>query len=240
MTSTEYKYWVNFATKNYIKIPAVLVHNYLDWRHRSILGRYLLRAGERIAAIKVLRSVIGIPISQYRDDNRDLSEIEDQVWCLQDLAAAVWAEEKNETQALAYLDEALKLADSYSYKFYFVERGLIWRDRLEILRAVGRITEAKMEAANRIRTTVALPGKSNSVLFNAYDFLADIAAQSGKIKAALWLMREALRYFPDDYNTNSQMKEIMQSSRSHPRTAYERLKELTTVEHLLWDDAGEE
>lgn len=239
MTRAEYQKWVDYAVQNqtYAHIPARLIDNYADWHHRSFLGRYLLRAGQPLIAIKVLRSVINRDVPLNSKNGDVMSDTENIIWCLQDLAAAVFRCEHAPEVALEYLEKAISLANRYNPELEFVVRGELWRDRWEILRHSGLVTEAQAEAISKLATQPRAKGKSNSILFNALDFLAELASEKGKIKAALWLMREALRYFPNDYKKGSKIKDVWYSYQVDPYSALNSLRDLTHQDYLVWDDA---
>jgi tetratricopeptide (TPR) repeat protein len=234
----EYLYYVDYAAKNYI--PKNLMDNYFEWQHRSNLARFLFRDGQLAPAIELFKSIVDIEVDETNEDNNCPSDLEVKVWCLKELGIAVWLYMENAQEALKYLDMAIELMNAYFYKFHFICRGEVWRDRWDILKGSGSSGFAEQEAAAKIFGTIPEAGKSNSLLFYGFSFLAEVAKQSNDVRKANRLLRTALRYFPGDYDDIKQLNTIWREGHCDPEGAYYKLLELTHHDYLLWDDAGEE
>lgn len=238
MNLENYLQYVDFAVKNHI--PRNLIDNYLDWQHRSILARFLFRNGQLAPAIDLFKSIVDIKVDLKNEDNNCPSDLEVKVWCLNELALAIWSYEKNAPQSLKFLDMAIELMNAYSFKFHFVCRGEVWRDRWKILKATGYLNIAEQEVTTKIFGTIPETGKSNSLIFYGFSFLAEVAKQNNNIRKANRQLRTALRYFPHDYDDINQLNIIWKEGHRDPEGVYYKLLELSNHDYLLWDDAGEE
>ncbi len=65
------------------------------------------------------------------DDKTDcfsLSEVEDKVWCLQELAITLWCTTGSRSEALKYMEEAKTLIATYPEQFNFMDKYEVWRE----------------------------------------------------------------------------------------------------------------
>lgn len=240
MRIEEYQNYVQSVTENGFKIPRFLVQNYFDWRQRATLARCLLRSGQVVPAIDLLKSIIPVKVTDLVEDDYFLSAIENKVWCLEELGQVIWQHEKDAGQALQYINEAIELAQTYPWKFHFVVRGELLKHRWDILQASGQAEIARQEAIEQSQKVFPVRGKSNSVLFYAFSFLSDQAQSANNIQLAIVMLRKALRFFPEDHEDIKELNDIWKNRHYNPEETYQKLTELTHHCHLVWDDAGEE
>lgn len=128
LTQEEYKQWIDHIRENYFPLPEMTVNNMNNWRNRSILARALVRAKKYAPAIELFKSIIDININTEEKDCFTLSEVEDKVWCLQELAISLWHTTGKRGEALKYLEEALTLIAKYPRQFNFMDRCEVWRE----------------------------------------------------------------------------------------------------------------
>ena len=81
-----------------------------------------------------------------QDDGSVHSAVEEKVWCLRELGQAIWYHHNNSAQALVHLQEAVDLSQAYQWKFNFVERGELLRDKWEMMVCSGDFETARNEA----------------------------------------------------------------------------------------------
>lgn len=128
LTQEEYQYWIEYVRENHFSLHDVIVKDITNWRHRSMLARALVRTGEYEPAIILFKSIVGIKISTEEKDCFTLSEVEDKVWCLQELAICLWRTTGKRNEALKCLEEALTLITKYPSQFNFMDRHEVWRE----------------------------------------------------------------------------------------------------------------
>jgi len=240
LTYNEYQQYVEYATENYIKIPHGLISDYFNWEHRATLARCLIRAGKLAPAIELYKSIILLEVDNTIRDNSVYSALENKVWCMEELGQALWRYEKDAAAALLYINMAIDLAQSYPWKFEFVVRGEIWRNKWEILQASGQGDVAWAEAVKKSHNTELEVGKSNSMLFHAFSFLAEQAKKVDDLPLATSLLRKALRFFPKEYEDIKQLNAIWENRYHHPEDTYQQLYDLTQHDALVWGDAGKD
>ncbi len=240
LTYNEYQKYVEYATENYIKIQHGLISDYFNWEHRATLARCLIRAGKLAPAIELYKSIILLEVDNTIRDNSVYSALENKVWCMEELGQALWRYEKDAAAALLYINMAIDLAQSYPWKFEFVVRGEIWRNKWEILQASGQGDVAWAEAVKKSHNTELEVGKSNSMLFHAFSFLAEQAKKVDDLPLATSLLRKALRFFPKEYEDIKQLNAIWENRYHHPEDTYQQLYDLTQHDALVWGDAGKD
>lgn len=125
LTQEEYQYWIYHINTNYFPLPDIIVKDMSDWRKRSTLARALVRIGEYTPAIVLFKSIIGIDVNKEKDFS-GLSEIEDKVWCLQELAIILWRTTGNRGEALTYTQKAVTLIATYPQQFNFLDKDEVW------------------------------------------------------------------------------------------------------------------
>ena len=126
LTQGEYQQWIKHIRENYFSLPDVVVKDMTNWRNRSVLARALVRAKEYAPAIELFKSIVDISINTEEKDCFTLSEVEDKVWCLQELAICVWKVTGKRSEALSYLQEALLFINRYPKQFNFMDRCEVW------------------------------------------------------------------------------------------------------------------
>ncbi|TWH49276.1 hypothetical protein [Sporomusa sp. KB1] len=240
MKFEEYLNHVQYITNSHPQILRSLIENYFDWRSRSRLARWLLRVGQLVPAIDLFKTIVSVKVIETPEDACILSETEDKVWCMMELGQAIWQHEKNAEQALRYIGQAINMAQAYPWKFNFVVRGELLRHRWEILQASSQGDIACQEAVEQSQRVFPVRGKSNSVLFHAFSFLAAHAKKVNNVQLAISLLRKALRFFPEDYEDIKQLNAIWRNRHYQPEETYHNLIELTQHCNLVWDNIGEE
>lgn len=128
LTREEYQYWIDDINKKHFPLPDVVVKDVSNWRNRSILARTLVRTGEYAPAIELFKSIIDIDIHTEEKDCFSLSEVEDKVWCLQELAIILWRTTGKRKEALLYCQEALLFIDRYPKQFNFMDKCEVWSE----------------------------------------------------------------------------------------------------------------
>lgn len=128
LTQEEYKQWIDHVRENSFPLPETTVNDMNNWRNRSILARALVRAKKYAPAIELFKSIIDININTEEKDCFTLSEVEDKVWCLQELAISLWHTTGKRGEALKYMEEALALIVKYPRQFNFMDRCEVWRE----------------------------------------------------------------------------------------------------------------
>jgi tetratricopeptide (TPR) repeat protein len=98
-----------------------------NWRNRSVLARALVRAGEYEPAIILFESIVDINVN-IEVDCSGLPEVEDKVWCLQELAVIVWRITRKRKKSMDYLREAIQLLTLYPQQFHFLDKYEAWRE----------------------------------------------------------------------------------------------------------------
>jgi tetratricopeptide (TPR) repeat protein len=129
LTQEEYQKWIKHIRENYFSLPDVVVKEMSNWRNRSVLARALVRAKKYAPAIKLFKSILEVEVNTTEGkDCFSLSEVEDKVWCLKELAMCVWKVTGKRSTALPYLKEALLLLNRYPKQFNFMDRCEVWRE----------------------------------------------------------------------------------------------------------------
>ena len=128
LTQTEYQYWIEYLQATNFPVPKLVIQDMSNWRHCSILARALVRAGKCEPAIELFKSVLDIEVDAKEADCFTLTEMEDKVWCLKELAICIWKVTEKRSEALPYLEEALTLITKYPTQFNFLDRCEVWRE----------------------------------------------------------------------------------------------------------------
>ena len=222
-------------------IPAGMINNINDWKHRSIVGRMLYILKDIEGAMTVLATVRDINPNMEDAPDYGLSEPEHKVLCLRDIADIVYGLTGSLDAPLIYLKQADKICREYKHVFRAANRGAIWERQLEILRECGKEEEAKAlaEAAlsetdkvNGIDTHYLVPG-SDTYKFHAYKFLAESAALEKDFAKANRLMASAYVYFPLSDAGRDDLAEA--AACEDPKKAYEKYSHCTTLQYLPWE-----
>lgn len=127
LTQEEYQYWIDEIKKTYTNLPDGLVNDMSNWRNRSTLARFLVITGKAVPAIELFKSVLDVEMTEEKDCF-SLSEVEDKVWCLQELAIILWHTTRKRSDSLKYMEEALTLIAIYPKQFNFLDKCEVWRE----------------------------------------------------------------------------------------------------------------
>jgi tetratricopeptide (TPR) repeat protein len=125
LTQEEYQYWIDEVKKTYPNLPDGLINDMLNWRNRSTLARFLIILGKNVPAIELFKSVLDIEVHE-EEDCVSLSEVEDKVWCLKDLAIVLWHTTGKREEGIQYLEEAKALIMAYPGQFDFLKKDEEW------------------------------------------------------------------------------------------------------------------
>jgi len=127
LTQDEYQYWIDEIKKTYTNLPDRLINDMSNWRNRSTMARFLVILEKNIPAIELFKSVLDIKVNE-EEDCFNLSEVEDKVWCLKDLAIALWHTTGNREEGIQYLEEAKALITAYPRQFDFLDKDEQWNE----------------------------------------------------------------------------------------------------------------
>jgi tetratricopeptide (TPR) repeat protein len=122
LTQEEYQQWIKHVRENYFSLPDVVVKEMSNWRNRSVLARALVRAKKYAPAIELFKSILEVDVNIEEKDCFSLSEVEDKVWCLKELAMTLWRTTGKRSKALKYMEEAITLIATYPSHFNFMDR----------------------------------------------------------------------------------------------------------------------
>lgn len=150
LTQTEYAYWIEYVRKNHFPLPNVVVKDIDNWRHRSVVARALVRAKKYAPAIELFKSVIDTNVSTERKDCFTLSEVEDKVWCLQELAVCLWYTMGKRSEVITYLTEALLLIAAYPSQFNLMDKCEVWREIQDFIFFTSKRKGRKIRKPHRI------------------------------------------------------------------------------------------
>ncbi|MEG6585422.1 hypothetical protein [Dendrosporobacter sp. 1207_IL3150] len=128
MTYKEYQEWIDYINRYHFPLADSVVQDMNNWRNISILARALVRAKKYAPAIELFKSIIEVNINHEEKDCFNLSEVEDKVWCLQELAISLWHTTGKRGEALKYVEEALTIIAKYPRQFNFLDRCEVWRE----------------------------------------------------------------------------------------------------------------
>lgn len=132
MTQTEYQHWIEYVNENYLPFPANLLRDMSNWQHRSMLAKALVRAKQYAPAIELFQSIVDIKVN-VEEDGGSLSEVEDKVWCLWELAISLWRTTGNRSEAAKYMEEAITLIETYPQPFNVLDKQEVLHEIQEFL-----------------------------------------------------------------------------------------------------------
>lgn len=150
LTQKEYQEYIEQVRENHFPLPDVVVRDINNWRNRSILARALVRIGKYEPAMELFKSVVNIDINTEEKDCFTLSEVEDKVWCLQELAICLWRTTGKRSEALKYLKEALALLAMYPSQFNFMDKGKVWREIQDFIFFTSKRKERKSRKPHKV------------------------------------------------------------------------------------------
>ncbi|SFM28569.1 hypothetical protein [Pelosinus propionicus] len=128
LTQEEYQQWIADVRENHFPLSEIIVADMNNWRHRSILARALFRVRKYAPAIELFKSIIDVEVNTEEKDCFTLSEVEDKVWCLTELAMCLWKVTRKRKEALSYCREALLFIDRYPNQFNFMDKCEVWSE----------------------------------------------------------------------------------------------------------------
>lgn len=233
----EYQSYVADVIENKV-IPKRLIADYSNWRHRFTMARWLFRRGRLAPAIDLFLSIVSVNV-ETADVEEVCSDLENKVWCLHELGQAIWFHEKNAEKALKYINDGIQLGQKYPWNFTIVVRGELFRARWEMLVVSGQATIAHHEAITQTQITLPEYNKSNSILFHAFNFLAEEAYENQDSQMGISYQRKALRYLYAGKETMKVVNGIWINRRLQPEETYQKLAELAQYSELTpWMDTG--
>lgn len=150
LTQKEYKDWIEYIRQNHFPLPAIVVEDINNWRNRAVLARALVRAKKYDLAIELFKSIIHVDIYIEEKDCFTLSEVEDKVWCLQELALCLWHTEGKRCEALKYLKEALTLLTIYPNQFNFIDKCKVWCEIQDFIFFTSKRKEKRRKNTSQI------------------------------------------------------------------------------------------
>lgn len=234
-------YVQKIATCDY-PIPAGMINNYEDWKHRSIVGRMLYILKDVEGAMAVLATVRDIVPNMDDAPEYGLSEVEHKVLCLRDIADIVFSLTGMGDAAIIYLKQADKLCREYKHVFRSANRGAIWSRELEIMKDCGMQGEAKAKAeacingegatGNGIDANYLIPG-INTYFYHAYKFLAECAADEENYAKASSLLREAYGFFPVSEACKKDLADAAACETA--KEQYYAYHHCTTIQYMQWE-----
>ena len=236
MNINEYQTLVQWVQEVHFDIPTALVQDYSNWRHRSRLARCLIRIGNVRPAIELLKSIINESITMNQNEEVEMSETEDKIWCLMDLAQAIFQCEKDAEQALIYVDEAIRLAQNYPLSFLFVVRGELLQLRWSFLCALGNEKLACKEAQKLCRITRRFSEKGNSIVFYAYCFLGEQEQFQNKWRGAVRFLRKAMRQIPTDSPEKKKLQALLKMKKMQRAEVYQEVIDSLQSMDVNWND----
>jgi tetratricopeptide (TPR) repeat protein len=236
MNNNEYQALVQWVQEFHFDIPKALVQDYSNWRHRSRLARCLLRVGNVRPAIVLLKSIAKESISMERNNGVEMSETEDKIWCLMDLAQAIFQCEKDAEHALVHVNEAVRLAQNYPMVFQFVVRGELLQLRWSFLCAVGKERLACREAQQIYRAKYCFSETNNSILFYAYYFLAEQERFQNKWRGAFRALRKAVQQIPRDSSEKKKLQALLKTKKVQPEERYQKVIDSFQSMDVNWKD----
>lgn len=236
MNNNEYQALVQWVQEIHFDIPKALVQDYSNWRHRSRLARCLLRVGNVQPAIALLKSIAKESISMERNEEVEMSETEDKIWCLMDLAQAIFQCEEDVEHAFLHVNEAIRLAQNYPLAFQFVVRGELLQNRWYFLCALGKEKLACREAQQICRAKHCFSETNNSILFYAYYFLAEQERFENKWRGAFQTLRKAVQQIPRDSFEKKKLQALLKTKKVQREESYQKIVDIFQSMDVNWKD----
>lgn len=164
-------------------------------------------------AIEVLGNIAG------RDENC----MEDRILALYNLGDIYWNYIGDLDKAFEYICAALELSENTDESFCCILRGKLLKIKLNLLAQLGKNEEAKMELERIINKYTNKNISNNSLLFYAYQHMAELDYEKGSYKTALEFLENAAMYCPVKYYSN----------KLHVVEVNDYQKEFNNLSHLL-------
>lgn len=128
--------------------------------------------------------------------NSKESSLEYKVFAFEKSGDIYWNYKGDLYKALQCFNNAIELADSLDTGFISLLGGSIWRKKLQLLSLLEKNDEIEGELEKVINKYINKEYKSNSYLFNAYKYKADVEYKKCNFKTALEHLQTAQLYYP--------------------------------------------
>jgi tetratricopeptide (TPR) repeat protein len=212
-----------------------------DWRTKLIIARLLHKSDNLQPALELIESVLNEKI-YYKENDEGyfgtyIEYIDNMAWAYKELGILYWKIYKDGEKGLGYIEEALKIAESIDSKFVIITRGDIFRDKLELLKDLGREEDAISEA-NNIISFIDMNIK-NSYLFNAYEFKAQCEKEKGMYEDALSYLNVAYDiYFYDEseeHTFKNKCRDILERKDISDERKFNEIQCILEIHETCWD-----
>lgn len=212
-----------------------------DWRTKLIIARLLHKSDNLKPALELIESVLNEKIDYKENDEgyfgTHIEYIDNMAWAYKELGILYWKLYKDGEKGLGYIEEALKIAESIGNKFVIITRGDIFRDKLELLKDLGREEDAIYEA-NNIISFIDMNIK-NSYLFNAYEFKAQCEKEKGIYDDALSYLNVAYDiYFYDEseeHTFKNKCRDILERKDMSDERKFNEITWILEMHETSWD-----
>ena len=212
-----------------------------NWRTKLIIARLLHKLEKFKPAIEIIEDVLDEKIDFKEDDSEyfgtHIEYIDNRAWAYKELGLLHWKLYKDGEKALQYIEEALSISESIDAKLFITTRGDIFRDKLELLKELGREEEAIFEANNKINF-IGMNIK-NSYLFNAYEFKAQCEKENERYEDALSYLNEACNVYFNDESEDHVLKnkciDIFKRKDMSNEKKYNEIKWILEMNEVYWD-----
>lgn len=244
MDKRELQKWSEYVFDKW-NLPNCIIEHYRntldDWRTKLIISRLLHKSDNLQIALELIESVIDEKIDYKQNDQEYFGSyteyVDNKAWAYKELGILYWKLYKDSEKGLEYIEEALKIAESIDNKFMIIARGDIFRDKLELLKEIGREEEAITEANNKINF-IGMNIK-NSYLFNAYEFKAQCKKEKGVYDDALSYLNTACDiYFYDEseeHKLKNKYRDILERKDMSDERKFNEIKWILEMHEVSWD-----
>lgn len=242
MDKKELQKWSEYAFNKW-ELPKAITDYYKDtlddWRTKLIIARLLHKCDNVKPAFEIITSVLNENMD-YKKNKEGYFEtfieyIDNKAWAYKELGVLYWKLYHDGEKGLEYINEALKISESINDTFLITTRGDIFREKLDILKALGREEEAINEANSKINF-IGMNIK-NSYLYNAYDFKANCEKEKGRYNNALSYLNEAYNvYFYGEENIlKNKCEDIMKRIDISDERKFDEIKLILEMSDVSWD-----
>ena len=244
MDNKELQKWSEYVIDKWT-LPNCITDHYrktlYDWRTKLIIARLLHKSDNLQPALELIESVLSEEIN--RKENCDgyfgtyIEYIDNKAWAYKELGILYWKLYKDGEKGLQYIEEALNIAESIDNKFMIIVRGDIFRDKLELLKEIGREEEAITEANNKINF-IGMNIK-NSYLFNAYEFKAQCKKEKGIYDEALAYLNAAcdICFYDEseEHTLKNKCRDILERKDMSDERKFNEIKWILEMYEASWD-----
>lgn len=204
--------------------PREMIEDYNNPNRRVMAARFLMRLGKYEEAIELM-------LTLKKDD---LEDLEQWIWVQNDLGRCYFWLYEDVEKALEYFRSSEKMAFETDTEYFFIVRGELWKNTLDVLHKAGRMDEVKTEIENKIKYFDQNSGshRYNSYLFHAYYFLAK---HEENIDKALDYLYTAMQSFPLDQGEDKEgFKNLWENRKGNPVETFENIEKLT-FHTVVWE-----